>query len=215
MKRLFDLDAPIIQAIAKLGNLMLANVWWVICCLPLVTAGAATAALHRVAFNIRENKSCTTGDFFRAFGSNFLKGTALWLIMLVLAVPIVCVYALTFSLTGQIAKLIAIGLFCGMLLLWLATLQYVFSLTAYFENTVFATLRNAFALSLRHLRQTIICTALMMIPAVAYLISPEWFLRLLFIWVTVAPGVIVYGKSGQLKTVFSQYAEQPEETEAE
>ena len=42
-------DGPVIRYLAKAGDMILLNVLWVLCSLPIVTFGAATAAAHYVA----------------------------------------------------------------------------------------------------------------------------------------------------------------------
>ncbi len=37
------------RAMAQLGNLVVFSVLWLLCCLPVVTAGASTLALYAVA----------------------------------------------------------------------------------------------------------------------------------------------------------------------
>ena len=39
-------DVPLFQLIYKLVNTVVAGVLWVLCCIPVVTAGAATTALY-------------------------------------------------------------------------------------------------------------------------------------------------------------------------
>ena len=78
MKNLFHLDAPIIQWVSKISWLLWFSCLWLICCLPIVTIGASTAALYRMAFRLREEENYATkrfswpsgiiGSMERAFG---------------------------------------------------------------------------------------------------------------------------------------------------
>ena len=52
MGKFFNLDAPVIQWLGKVGQMMLTSVTWLVCCLPIFTIGAATAALYRMMFNL-------------------------------------------------------------------------------------------------------------------------------------------------------------------
>ena len=38
-------DNKVLQALAAVGDLMALNLMWILCCLPVVTAGASTTAL--------------------------------------------------------------------------------------------------------------------------------------------------------------------------
>ena len=39
MGKIFALDSPVVRFMARVGELMLFSVLWILCCLPLVTAG--------------------------------------------------------------------------------------------------------------------------------------------------------------------------------
>ena len=207
MRRLFNLDLPVVQTVGKFGTMMLMNVWWLICCVPIVTIGASTAAMHRMMFNLREEKSTSTGDFFRAFRDSFKNATLLWLLALAGAVVIAAVYyGIALLEIPDAVRLVMVMLCLVLLILWLFPLLYVFPLTAFFENSVKGTVKNAFLMSVSHLRCTIICAGLTMLPLAACLISAYWFFNLGFVWAVVIPGLLFYVKSGQLLEVFSEYA---------
>ncbi len=57
-----------------LGLLVLMNLLWLLFCLPVVTAPAATAALFQVAGKIVRREEVSVRDFFRGFRSLFLPG---------------------------------------------------------------------------------------------------------------------------------------------
>ena len=48
MRNLFNLDNPFVQFLARVGDLIIVNVLFLLCCLPVVTAGASVAAMHKV-----------------------------------------------------------------------------------------------------------------------------------------------------------------------
>jgi uncharacterized membrane protein YesL len=119
------------------------SVVWLLCCVPVVTAGAATAALYRMMFNMKEDKVCDLKAYFRAFRSNFRKATVLWLIMAgILAFLGADYYAAragleTISfLSVPLVFTIAISIF---VLMWS---QYAFAYIARFENDTKTVIRN-------------------------------------------------------------------------
>ena len=50
MKELLKWDSPWVQKLALITNLVMLNILWLICCLPIFTAGAATTALFDTFF---------------------------------------------------------------------------------------------------------------------------------------------------------------------
>lgn len=146
--------------LAFLLDALLISIAWAVCSVPIVTLGASTAALNRVAQNwMRERSGCTLKDFFEAFKENFKGGTLVWLILLV---PLCFIgfnaYATWIAEveTGETAKWL-IGISFG---LWTATAIYAFALQAAFENGAMRTVLNALRLAIFNLPRTVILLAL-------------------------------------------------------
>lgn len=213
MGKFFNLDAPVIQWLGKVGQMMVTSVIWLLCCLPIVTAGAATAAMYRMMFNLKEDRSCALKDFFRAFRENFGKATILWLIMLVCIALLVGLYWLMLMVQNSVLRMVVLVVFCVLFFVVYIAGLYLFPLTAYFENTVPGTLRNAAAMGLGNLRQSIIAGAVTMIPLVVLMVSMQLFVQMLFLWLVLAPGAIAYGVVCTLRPVFLRYVPGTEEYE--
>ena len=52
MNGLFNLDSPIMRFLSKVCDLMILNVMCIICCLPIVTAGASITALYTITMKM-------------------------------------------------------------------------------------------------------------------------------------------------------------------
>lgn len=79
-----NIDSPFYRTMGKIGDLVFANVLWLLCCLPIVTAGASTLGLFTVVDKMAAKEDYTVRtDFFKAFKRDFRQGTALWLVVLV------------------------------------------------------------------------------------------------------------------------------------
>ena len=80
---IFNYDNPIWRFIGKFCDIMILNVLWLICCIPVVTVGAATTAVYYVTLKlVRDEEGPTIRSFFKSFKENFKQATVLWLIML-------------------------------------------------------------------------------------------------------------------------------------
>ena len=209
MGKLFNLDAPIVQAVGQVGQMIVTTVTWLLFCLPVFTVGAATVAMCRMMINLKEDRSCSFQSFFRAFRENFKKGTALWLILLGCAAVLAVLFYLLVLVESTILRALALILFCALFFLVYILMIYGFPLTAYFENTLSATIRNAIGMGLGNLRQTIFAIAITMLPLVIALVSLKLFVTLLFLLVMMGPGAISYGVVCVLQPVFLRYV--PEE----
>ena len=70
--RLFSYDSKFSQIMLKLCYGCYLNLLWMVCSLPVFTAGAATAALYDVTLRLaREEEPPLTRQFFKAFRKNF------------------------------------------------------------------------------------------------------------------------------------------------
>ena len=159
LQGLFNYDNPVWRFIGKLGDLILLNILWIICSIPVFTIGASTTAVYYVTLKLaRDEDDSTIRSFFRSFKNNFKQATAIWLILL--AAGLVLSVDFWFFISGQMAlggilKTVLTAVSGGMLLIYMFILTYVFPLQARFYNPVKRTIMNAFFMSVRHLLQTI------------------------------------------------------------
>lgn len=173
LQGLFNYDNPVWRFIGKLGDLILLNILWIICSIPIFTMGAATTAVYYVTLKlVRDEDDSTVRSFFRSFKNNFKQATAIWLILLgvgtVLGIDL-WFFASGQAVSGGILAVVLTAVSGGMFLVCLFIAVYVFPLQARFYNPVKRTLFNAFFMSVRHLLQTIgILAADALILAAAY-----------------------------------------------
>ena len=166
-------NSPLGRWLSFLLDALFICVAWAICSLPVITIGASTVALNRVAHNWMKNRAdCSLGHFFRAFKENFRGATGIWLILLPsLALILFNAYATWIAVvqTSVVAKwMIVITAF-----LWMAVAIYAFALQAIFENTPFRTVMNALRIAISHIGTTVILVALFGVSVFAALILPE------------------------------------------
>ena len=212
MKSLFNIDSPIMQKMSLLGSLMITGFFWLICCLPVVTIGASTTAMYRVIFDLQTDRNGKTLDFFRYFIKEFKKATILWGILL-LAAALLYAQSLILtmpSISGVVYVVLQISFYLA-LIIWLFTFQYSFALTAFFENTIINTLKNALLMSIAHPLRSVSCILLTIFPVVLFFSSVSLFFKLTIVFIMLYPGITFYWKGKQLTFVFKKYI--PKETE--
>ena len=211
MKKLFRYDSPIIKWINRMGRLVILNILWFICCLPIFTIGAATAAMYRVAMALAQKREDVSvpGDFFRAFRSNFRQGTLVWLILLIPTLLIIL--NLSLLLSGGLGYGMASYIICLIPvppLLFISA--YVFAYVATFEDKPLRTILNAAIISISNLPRTLLMIILNLLPLAVYLLATEIFLRLLFVWLLFAFALIAYLNSKLILIAFRPYLPQPD-----
>ena len=165
--RLFSYDSKFSQIMLKLCYGCYLNLLWMVCSLPVFTAGAATAALYDVTLRIaREEDPPLTTRFFRAFRENFRQATVLWLILLgvgaLLGTDAYILYHLYKSTAGMVSVICTLGLALIIVaaIAYVIVLIYVFPLVASVKNTSFAMLKNALLIGIHYLFCTILVFAI-------------------------------------------------------
>ena len=190
--RIVQADSPLMEGLSKITNLVILNLAVLVCCLPVITAGAAITGMHYVLLKmVRDEEGYILRSYFKSFKENFLQATGMWLIFLVAAIA----FRLDLRLTGSGAEaslqlpavfrclLIAAGVYV------FAIYLYAFPLLARFQNTVFGTLRNAAVFAVAWLPRTIgMAAAAIVLPAAFLLIRP--ILPLLVLVGMTGPGYI-------------------------
>ena len=70
-----------------LGQLIALNLLWIVCSLPVITAGASTTALYYCTLKLHKDGDIRVfHDFFKSFKQNFKQSTLIWILMAAVAV---------------------------------------------------------------------------------------------------------------------------------
>ena len=140
---LFNYNNPVIVFMVKVANMIIASLYWVLCCLPVVTILPACAALyHTVNKVIVGNGNGVTRDFFRAFKDALRPGEVLTiLIELVGALVAFCIYTgLQIWDAGMFGTIyMAAGVLIGFI--FLTTVLYAAPTLSRFEGGISVVLR--------------------------------------------------------------------------
>ncbi|MDR1764619.1 MAG: YesL family protein [Lachnospiraceae bacterium] len=154
---LFNYDNPFWRFMGKLWDLILLNILWIICSIPVFTIGATSTAVYYVTLKlVKDEEGATIPSFFRSFRDNFKQATVLWLMLLV--VVFVLVFDWRFALVAGGSAFAQIGMravFGCLSFVVLATVVYLFPLQARFYNPVKRTIINACLMAIRHFPKTI------------------------------------------------------------
>lgn len=159
MQRILRHDGPLMSFITKITYSAYLNILWLLCCLPIVTAGASTTALFYVSLKVAKNEEGSiTRAFFHSFRENFRQSTIIWLILLaagiVLAFDGYVFYHMRFE---NAFWTIGTAIFLVAVVAYAIILMYIFPLLARFDNTIGAMFKNSIMLGMRFL----LCTAIM------------------------------------------------------
>lgn len=193
--KFFSLDSKFTQVMTSVGEMMLLNLCWILASVPIVTIGAANAAMYTVmGRRLRQEGSGTIVPFFKAWWSNLKQGSLFWVVQLLITGSLGMMFFMT--LPGFM-KVIA-GLF-----LFLVTV--VFSLMypqiARFRLRWFPCLRNAVILTVTKLRWVLLNLLVVLAPLIFFLLAPVEFARLGFVWILFGFSAVFYLSAMVLRKV--------------
>lgn len=181
LKKIFDMDNPLMQGLQTAAYLMILNFFTIILCIPVVTAGAAFTALHDVSISmIRQRETYPWKMYIDSFKKNLKQGILMGLIFIAAALLLLFNYN---AAAAFIPPFRFVSLALGIILL--AVSFYAFALLAVFDNTTAGTLKNALLLTAGYFPRT----ALMTVFAVAIIVLALRFPTLL------APVLLMFGFS--------------------
>lgn len=194
-------DNPFFSFMGKLGDVVLLNVTWIVCCLPVATIGASTTALFYVARKIAAGEEYRAWhDFFHSFRANWKQATALWLVLLAwLAVGTANLWIglHTDSGMGNLCR----GVGAVLLLVWLMAEGFAFPLLARYDYRLGRLVLDALRLAVRKVYITVLHVLLAVwLPALLFL-DPNLFLFCLPLWLLAGGAASAVSVSGLLLPV--------------
>lgn len=206
MKNIFNLESPLMQMLNRAGDMILLNVLFLICCIPVVTAGASIAALHKMMQElIYETDSGTFKGFFRAFKANFKQATIVWIVMLLVILSMGCdaLLIITFFSGSESVKWMLI-LLAVLAVLVCCVAAYMIPLLVRYQNTLREHLTNAAVLAIIKLPRTIGLVLLNLMPLILLSLSLNAFIQTLIFWVVIGFSFTTYMEVTLLKPVFAE-----------
>lgn len=220
MESFFGYDGPFFNVLNRAADIIILNILWFICCIPIVTIGASTTALMYISMKIAAGEDAyIVRRFFKSFKENFLQSTVIWLIMLAVGAILVCnLFLILPQMTVSDAMYnMLFSATCLSILIYFMILVYLFPLQAKLENKIRHTFKNALLLSFRHLPSTIVMVLLsMVVIALPFVILWKGMAGLMLVWFLFAGSGIAMLCSLIMNRIFAIYIkpEQEENTEA-
>ena len=188
------------------------SIAWIFLCLPVVTAGPATAALYYTVVKcVRGRESGAFGYFFRSFRDNFKTGLKTTLIVLPAAALLLALHHIVRwygTRVGGVLYILYVAQYFA-LMVPAGMLCWLFPLLGRFDWEVRGLFRTAFQLTAAHLPSTVVIV-LLTAQTAAFCVSYWWP-------VVFAPSVAMLLVSLFTERVFRKYVPElaPQEAEEE
>lgn len=156
MRNLLDQDGPVMRALSDLSTLVFLNILTLLFCIPVVTAGAALAAMHYIAIEmIEERGGGLLQEYWKRFKENLKNATPIWLILLAAAMFLYADYRIIDSGMAGLPRWMLVPIYAGAFVA-AAIYVYVIPLTARFVYSTGAAFKNAAILAAAYFPRTIV-----------------------------------------------------------
>jgi uncharacterized membrane protein YesL len=193
MRERFDLIGEEFKhGLSVLVDLIILNLLFVLCSIPVITAGAAEVACYSSVFRmLRGGEGVSIAGFFRDFAAGFKKATLAWMIELVCLLLLAGDYwfAVVYSEPDNTFFLVFAIVLAVVILL---AAVWLYPLIARYENRLSATTRNSFLMALAHFPKTLlvllIWAAILVVPFLIF----DVFIYLGWVWLLIGASLPMY-----------------------
>lgn len=202
MNTLFSIDSPLGQKLTLMSNLVLLNLLWIICSLPIITMGAATSAMYHVIFlYITNQDDAVVKPFFKALAGSLKQATPVWVLHLLALCMLV---AEAFYLSGESSGGLKL-LFAAIVLLFIAVGTFLYPLMGRYETTGRQALWNSLALALKHPGTSLLLSGVQAAVGLAMLLYPALAWITAIFWTLIGFALAAYIMGSILLRIFRKY----------
>ena len=194
-----------------LGQLIALNLLWIVCSLPVITAGASTTALYYCTLKLQTDGVFRVfHDFFKSFKQNFKQSTLIWILMAAVAVFLYMEKESLVTMPGSMPQIFNYVILAVCIPL-IAIALYIFPTVAAFENKTMTLITNAFYFAVKHIGYAIAVAVITILPMTMTLVDAKLFPVYLLIWLMVGFSLTAYADSWFMWKLFKPYFKEDEE----
>lgn len=205
MNGFLDLDSKFFTILGRVADLLWLNILCLLCCLPIITAGASVTALYYVTLKMARNEEAyITKSFFQALKENFRQASIIWIIFLISGI-LILLDLYVCSKGGFAAARPLYYVLLALLAVYSLTLAYIFPTLARFRNTVKNTVKNALMVSIANLPKTILILFITVGPLILLYFMPAGVKYGLLFYSLLGLSVVAYLNSILLRNIFEKY----------
>ena len=206
MGRFFSMDNKFFTFMNKVADLCILNIICLVCCIPIVTAGASITAMYYVTLKmVRNEEAYIVRSFFKSFKDNFKQATIINLIMIAVGAVLYLDLNVAKNMPGSAGQIFHV-IFMAFVLIYFILFLYVYPVLARFYNTIKNTIKNALFMAIRHLPYTVVMVLIAVCPLLLLLVKSYQIQSTLFVlFLLMGFALIAYCNSYFLAKIFDNY----------
>ncbi len=194
-----------------IGDIVLANLLFILCSIPIITIGPSLTALyHCMLRTVKGNNNGTVKTFFRAFKDNFIQSLLIWILFLfVLLILLLNIRFL--SHTGNSMSKLFLYFSLAFAVLLTIEFLYVFPVISAFSGSIKNHMKNALLFAVMHFPSTLLIVVISLLPM--YMTYQDLELMPLYAacWFFFGFGLTAYINSKLLYRMFKPYLGEEED----
>lgn len=201
----FNEDNFLYITLCKIWDIILVNILFLVCSMPIVTIGPAFTAMHHVTLRIKKgNNPGTFRTFFHAFKQNFKQSFIVWIISLICIIILLANIEFLKTMNTGFASFLYYASYFILIFIIVMNL-YVHPVIAAFEGTIKSQINNSVIFVFTKPSYAITMFLLWAFPlALAYIDTGLQSLYA-FCWVFFGFGTVAYINSTFLYRLFKPY----------
>lgn len=198
--KVFDYNSGFMKSVLRLSHITALNFFWLICCIPIVTAGAATGAQHYAAQKLLQGNTHIFTNFKEGMKLYWKRSTVIWIALALLSCFFFFDYMfLTTAAVPGKTVLITISALAFITLI-LVTL-WIFPVMINFKGNIREILFNAFVFAFMYAPVTLI--AVVFYGIAGYLMFR--FLLVRGLYFVFGQTLLIYATLALFNKVFQKY----------
>lgn len=193
MKNGFDIDNPFFAFMGALADVVIVNILFLICSVPVLTMGASISAMYKTMRRMREGRLTSAGSYFlQTFRHSLRKSIPSW--MLQLFTGVILFFDLYYvGMAPKTAVWNLIGMVTGgLLLIWMMITCYLLPAGIYDGKKIRPALAESMYLAVRNLPYTAGMVLLNSIPIVCLMLGTYFTGVVTPVYMTAGFGVTAY-----------------------
>lgn len=180
--KMFSLESPLVQKLSFFFDFMMINMIYILCCVPIVTIGAARAALFTCGKLWAEKEDAGMLVFLKAFFKNLKTATPVWIVMVLvgafLAWDVFLLLNNAFPAEWLMWVVLVVPCF-----FYVVVSSQLFQMVAHYNCTLRQYLKNALLVGIAHPLCLIVNIGLAIMPYFTLFYNFSVFLQLTLVWI--------------------------------
>lgn len=185
-------DSPLYHALCGIFDLIVMNILFLLCCIPVFTIGAALSALNSSAHSLASGSSFSVRKFMASFKSGFRQSTLAFFAGVIGTALLLLDFWIISSKMQSFVKYPVLGIVFSGILLCLFILSYIFPVITISDRPFKENVYLSVYYSVKNLFRTIAICALNLLPILLFLLRPYAFVITLIFWLLIGFALIAY-----------------------